>query len=256
MLRVEEGMGAFWTQSRYPCAHNDLGAQVEKALFHVLLDEGRKLGPYDRRTVIGMRIKKALTSDHVLEGADGARLTVAALIGQRPAEAAQPFQADRSGSFSIVQATFTAALAGVEGRELGVPAFRGEMEVRVQSGVLRIAGRYRKGLRWKQDRVKLQMSDVVHARIKGSLVDLWFRTGDAPAPLRRLSLELFTSEVAGDLVEWFPGATPWPHGEERVAAVSTPNAGGAQMLWLTGTAVLVVVTVLVVAVAVMGRRAY
>ena len=28
--------------------------------------EGRQVGPYDRRTIVGMRIKNTLTSDHLL----------------------------------------------------------------------------------------------------------------------------------------------------------------------------------------------
>jgi len=35
---------------------------VDQTIYHVLL-EGRKVGPYDRRTIVGMRIKKTLTSD-------------------------------------------------------------------------------------------------------------------------------------------------------------------------------------------------
>jgi hypothetical protein len=119
---------------------------VDQPLFHVLL-EGRKVGPYDRRTIVGMRIKKTLTSDHVLIGVDGTQLTVADLIG-RPAP--KPFNAERSGSFSIVHATFPASLLEVEGNGIDIPAFKGEMEARVQADVLRLAGRFRRGLGWKE----------------------------------------------------------------------------------------------------------
>jgi hypothetical protein len=223
---------------------------LDESLFHVVLD-GRKIGPYDRRTIVGMRIKKALTSDHVLIGTDGAQLTVAGLIGQRPA---QQFNADRSQSFSIVQATFAASVVHVEGKELGIPAFRDEVEVRVQGGVLRIAGRFRRGFGWKQDRVKLHMSDVVHARVKGSLVDLWLRTGEAKdAPLRRLTFELFTPQAAGELVEFLPGATPWPHEDDRVAVQREPDR---HMLWVPAIAVAVVIVVVMVLVVSLGRRVY
>lgn len=223
---------------------------MDESLFHVVLD-GRRIGPYDRRTIVGMRIKKALTSDHVLIGMDGAQLTVAGLIGHPPA---QQFNADRSQSFSVVQATFGASVVHVEGRELGIPAFKDEVEVRVQGGVLRIAGRFRRGFRWKQDRIKLQMSDVAHARVKGSLVDLWLRTSEAKdAPLRRLTLELFTPEAAGELVEFLPGATPWPHGDERVAPPPKPDR---HMLWVPAIAVAVVIVVVMVLVVSLGRRVY
>ena len=54
---------------------------MENPVYHVLLD-GRTVGPYDRRTIVGMRVKKTLGSDHVLVGADGARTTVGALVRQ------------------------------------------------------------------------------------------------------------------------------------------------------------------------------
>jgi hypothetical protein len=223
---------------------------VEEARYQVLL-EGRKVGPYDRRTIVGMRIKKTLTSEHVLIGTDGAQITVAQLIGQRPIG---DFNPDRSGSFSVVQATFSGSVIEVEGKELGVPAFKDEVEIRVQGAVLRIAGRFRKGFGWKEDRVKLPLADVVHARINGTQVDLWLRAGDG-VPLRRVTLELFTHETAGDLVEWLPGATPWPGGDAK--ANGPAQRGDGRMLWVAGgLAVVVVVVVLLVLVALLQRRVY
>jgi hypothetical protein len=188
-----------------------------------------------------MRIKKALTSDHVLIGTDGSQLTVADLIGTRPPP--KPFNPERSGGFSVVYATFAAALLAVEGKGADVPSFKGEMELRVQREVLRLAGRFRKGLGWKEDRVKLPVKDVVHARVAGSQVDLWLRT-DArkTAPLQRIALELFTPEAAGELVNWLHGATPWP---EAAAAGELPAGRSSQvLLWVAGAGVVAVVLVL------------
>jgi hypothetical protein len=228
------------------------GLQVDQTIYHVLL-EGRKVGPYDRRTIVGMRIRKTLTSDHVLVGTDGSELTVAELIGQHPAPSFSP---DRSGSFSVVQATFTAALVEVRGKGLDVPRFKDEVEARVQGGVLRIAGRFRKGLGWKEDRVKLVLQDVVHARVNGSQVDLWLRTGAATGkPLQRLTLELFTHESAGELVDWMPGATPWP---EAAARTEPAKSAAGKLLWMAGggLAVVVVVVVVLILVALSLRRVY
>jgi hypothetical protein len=182
-----------------------VGTQVDETVYHVLL-EGRPVGPYSRRTIVGMRIKQTLTSDHVLIGSDGAQLTVAALIGQR---APQPFHPERSSSFSVVQAIFSASLVEIEGRGRAIPKFRDEVQVRVQGDVLRMAGRFRKGLRWKEDRVKIPLKNVVHARVTGSQVELWLRPPGVKR-LRRIALELFTHESAAELVEWLPGATPFP----------------------------------------------
>lgn len=218
--------------------------------YHVLL-EGRKVGPYDRRTIVGMRIKSTLTSEHVLIGSGGAQLTVAELIGRPPPKS---FNADRSGRFSVVQATFTAGLLDVQGRGVSIPRFKGEVEARVQGDVLRIAGRFRHGLGWKEDRLKLVLKDVVHARVKSSQVDLWLRAARPAATMQRVSLELFTPEAAGELVDWLPVATPWPESASAEAAAK----GDKKMLLMSGMGIAVVVVVLVVlvVVALMQRRVY
>jgi hypothetical protein len=189
---------------------------VDETVYHVLL-EGRTVGPYDRRTIVGMRIKKTLTSDHVLISSEGAQLTVADLIGQRPS---QPFNPERSGGFSIVQATFSASLLEVDGPGMAIPKFKDEIQVRVQGNVLRLAGRFRKGLGWKEDRVKIVLDDVTHARVRGSQVELWLR--NAPeSRLQRVALELFTPETAGEFADWLPAATPLPEPAAAAPAVSS-----------------------------------
>lgn len=216
---------------------------MDETIYHVLLD-GRKVGPYDRRTVIGMRIKKTLTSDHVLIGTDGSQLTVGKLIGQ---PAPKPFNADRSGSFSLVHATFTASVLDIEGRGLAIPRFKGEVEARVQADVLRISGRFRHGLRWKEGRVKIPLKDVVHARVTGSQVRLWLRAAQPGLPMQRLALELFTHEAAGELVEWFHAATPWPG---PTAAGALPVRSSDKVLWAAGAGLGVAVAAIVVLVVI------
>jgi hypothetical protein len=208
---------------------------LDQTIYHVLL-EGRTVGPYDRRTIVGMRIKNALTGEDVLIGTNGARLTVADLIGRAPVA---QFNPDRSGSFSVVQATYTAGLVDRQGRGIEIPEFKGEVEVRVQGEVLRLAGRYRHGLRWKEGRVKIVLKDVVHARVNGSQTELWLRNG-ASDRLQRVTLELFTHEAAGELAEWLPGATPFP---KPVAAGSAraPAGSSAHGLWIALAAGVVVV---------------
>jgi len=222
---------------------------VDQTIYHVLL-EGRKVGPYDRRTIVGMRIKKTLTSDHVLIGTDGTQLTVGELIGQRPAK---PFNADRSGSFSLVHATFTASVMEVEGHGISIPRFKGEVEARVQADVLRIAGRFRQGLGWKEDRVKIPLKDVVHARITGSQVELGLRPAQPGARMQRMVLELFTHEAAGELADWFHDATPWPQSGD---AAARPRRADDRVLWVAGAGLagaLAVLVVLIAVAAIQGR---
>jgi hypothetical protein len=187
-----------------------------------------------------MRIKTTLTSDHVLIGANGTQTTVGELIGHRPIK---PFNADRSGSFSLVHATFAASILELEGKGVPIPSFKGEIEARVQADVLRLAGRFRHGLGWKEDRIKIPLKDVVHARVSGSRVDVWLRPAQPGARMQRLSLEMFTHEAAGELVDWFHDATPWP----------APTAAARRedkLLWLTGAGLAGAVTVIVVLIAV------
>jgi hypothetical protein len=220
---------------RYPSAVEETGT-LEEAVYYLVL-EGRQVGPYDRRTIVGMRIKGTLGSKHELVTTDGVRLTVGDIVTHRPRDELPQFQPNRSGSYSLVQATYVASLLGVDGPGPHIPAFRGEVEARVQSGTLRIAGRYRDRFTWKEDRVKLPLEAVVHARLRASVVDLWLRH-EPGGGLQRIALELFTPESAGEFVEWLPKATPWPGADSQPAAL--PRERGAHpLLW---TAVVGTVT--------------
>ena len=209
---------------------------MDDPVYHVVL-KGRKVGPYDRRTIVGMRIKKTLTSDDAVITSDGVQLTVGDLVKTRARD--NSFQPNRSGSYSLVQATYSASLLEVEGAGLAIPQFKDEIEARVQSDVLRLAGRFRQGLGWKEDRVKIPLPIIVHARVRATLVDLCLRP-EGQQDFQRMSLELFTPEAAGEFVEWQPNATPWPQANERRAAATGPR-GPHPMLWgaVVGTVVVV-----------------
>lgn len=200
---------------------------MDEPVYRVLLD-GRDVGPYDRRTIVGMRIKKALTSDHELLASDGSRLTVADLLRTRPRDPA--FQPNRTSTHSLVQATYSASILGRRGRGFPIPAFRGEVEARVQTDVLRIAGRFRQAFRWKEDRVKVPLRNIVHARVRNTHVDLWLR-GEGRRRMQQLTLELFAPEAAGEFVDWLPNATPWPGPEGRRASVGGAGAGNDWTTW-------------------------
>ncbi len=205
--------------------------------------EGGRVGPYNRRTIVGMRIKNTLTSEHIVVGDDGTERTVADLISRRPAES---FSANRSGVFSLVRATYSAALVEAERGPLEIPAFRGEIEARVQHDVLRLAGRFRSGLGWKEGRVKIALASIVHARLRGSLVDLWLRSGDSEK-LQKVALEMFTPTAAGELVEWLPDASAWPGAVDAPSNAASGKPVSHYGVWVAIAAVAtVLVTVLVV----------
>jgi hypothetical protein len=206
---------------------------LAEILYHVVL-EGRRLGPYDRRTIVGMRVRKTLTSRHVLETSQGGRLTVAELLhatlpATPPAPPEPPAASpDASGGrvgHSVIRAAHAADLLGAGAEACPLPPFQGEVEVRVQTRALRIGGRFREGPGWKEDRVKFPLADVVHARLQGSVVELGIRP-PAGECLQRLRLDLRTPEAAGELVEALPHTVPWP-GSEPLAGPSRQGRRGA-----------------------------
>jgi hypothetical protein len=214
---------------------------LDNPVYHVVL-EGRTLGPYDRRTIVGMRIKKTLTSKNVLVGTDGSRLTVGELVrGQTPVPAFEPSRGEGTPSYSVIQATHSASVLNVEGKGYAIPPFKGEVEVRVQTKVLRLAGRFRDGLAWKEDRVKFPLEDIAHARLRGSVVDLWIRTSKAGEGMQRITLEMFTPAAARELTEKLTHTAPWPGSEPLAGRPQAAASAVHPMLWaaVVGAAVLV-----------------
>lgn len=207
---------------------------MENPVYHVLL-EGRRIGPYDRRTIVGMRMKKTLTSSDVLVAGNGMQLTVADLVKRPEPDAA--FEASRSGSYSVVQAMYSAWVADTAGYGIPIPAYKGEVEVRLQTRALRISGRYRQGFGWKQDRVKIALPELAHVRLRGSMVDLALRNGDAP-PRQRLTLELFTPEAATEFAAALPAREPWP---DRLLPARGKGEAGVKLVWAAVAATALVV---------------
>jgi hypothetical protein len=200
--------------------------------YHVL-HEGRRIGPYDRRTIVGLRIKKTLTGEHQLEAGDGTRLSVADLLGTRPTPS--EFNPLRSGTFTS-RLTCSGSMIDRQRGAAKIPLFRGEIELRLQSDVLRIAGKHRHGFGVKDGRVKLPLKDIVHSRLAGSRVDLWLRNGDAARPsLQRVGLDLFSHETARELVQALPDTQPWPEPAPAPAPAASP------MLWVAAIGVTMVV---------------
>ena len=195
--------------------------KLDELLYHLLL-EGREVGPYDKRTIVGMRQKKAIGSDSVLIGPDGKRLTVEELIQGGKDQFAL------TGTFSLIKAKFEATIASWE-KHGPLPHYQGMLEVRVQEDVLRVAS--------NDDRVKIALKDVVHARAREQFADLWFR-GDGGA-LQAVSFAMGSPELAKELVKWLPGAT------RPTAAVLAAKGAPMPMGILVGVAGAVIAIVVV-----------
>jgi hypothetical protein len=222
---------------------------VDQPTYRVLL-EGRMVGPYDRKTILGMRIKQTLSSDDLLVSSEGARMTVRELVRQeQPAR----FQPGRTGGFSKVQATYAASLIDSEGTGPKMPPFKGELELRVQGDVLRLAGRYRRLLRWQEDRCKIALDEVTNTQVEGSRVDLWLRASPS-AQRPRIALDLLTPEAAAELVEWLPLAHPMPAPAPRLQPVAAAPASNAQVLGIAVTGVALVLGVMLIVLLL--RRVY
>jgi hypothetical protein len=221
---------------------------LQDSEFHVL-GEGGQVGPYDRRTIVGMRVRKVLRGSDIVVDAQGRRQEVRELVGKPRAPGA--FHPERSGSYSVVQAIHAATLVDAVGNGCcEVPPFSGELEVRVQTKALRIEGRRRDGMAFKQDRLKIALEHVVHAGVRDSRVDLGLRAEPAAAT-QRLTLDLLTPEAAREFVQALPHVTPWPAEPVR----SKPAAGrrSLALAWTGVAAVIGLVTAVLLLVWVLTR---
>ena len=225
--------------------------------YHVVL-EGQRVGPYDRRTIVGMRIKQTLSSSDVLVASDGTELSVADLLGKRSESTGSSppagFNPSHSGTFSLAQATYSASLIGVSGRGLAIPDFRGEMEVRVHSDVLRLAGRVRRLMDARETRVKIPLGLIRQAQAQGSRVDLWLRPSMAvvvtpDTPLQRVSLDMFSLESARELLALLP-SVPGPDAAQSQAA----NMPATRALITWGGLIAVLLVIVVVVLTLLFRR--
>lgn len=217
---------------------------AESSPNYFLMLDGRRVGPYDVKTIVGMRIKKTLASDQVLVDPQGTRLTVGELVARHRT---RKFEPQQSGSMSLVLAAFTGRLVVHKADGVAIPAFRGPMEVRVQLDGLRLAGRFRQGLRWKEDRVKIPMAAVQHARNVGPRVDLWLKPeGADQTALRRLSVLLESTDEALDMLDKLTSATPPPPSLHEPVTHS-PLSGHLVWLAVIGVAVVLLMVGLVLA---------
>jgi hypothetical protein len=132
---------------------------------YLILLPDKQVGPFDRRTIIGMRIKKLLDNNAPLRRSDGLGLTVAQLMMDRfeMADAQGPSAAEGVMASGLLP-TFAVDFGG-NWCSAGAMGFVGKGELRFQGDVLRISG-LRKGPLFssRQDRVKLPMAAITSAK--------------------------------------------------------------------------------------------
>jgi hypothetical protein len=133
-------------------------------LYHLLVGE-RQLGPYDRKTIVGMRIKNLIDDLSQVKRSDGHHMTVAQLLADRfemadadslrkqavspPASGIWPvFLMDCGGSFM----------------KPGALGFIGKGELRFQGDHLRLTANRKTGfVSVKTERIKLQLVSISSA---------------------------------------------------------------------------------------------
>lgn len=139
--------------------------------YFVMVD-GQKLGPFDQRTITGMRVKKILTDDQKVYHQNGLITTVRELVGASAATGR--FETSSPLSTGIMYPKFIVHFMRPAGSPYGQEHFVGDGELRVQPDVLRVAGQIRPGL-WKklQDhRVKVPRDHVTWVRRIEHVVEL------------------------------------------------------------------------------------
>jgi hypothetical protein len=97
---------------------------------------------------------------------------------------------------------------------------------------------------WKEDRVKFPLVDIAHARLRGTVVDLWVR-GSA-RNMQRLSLDLLTREAAGELAESLPHTAPYPGSEPLAGRTGASTSAIHPMLWASLVGAVLVVGIVIV----------
>jgi hypothetical protein len=132
--------------------------------YHLLVGD-RQLGPYDRRTVVGMRIKKLIDNELQVKRSDGHNMTVAQLLADRfeMADAASLHKQAASPPASGFWPAFLMDCGGSMFKP-GALGFIGKGELRFQGDHLRITANRKTGLvSSKTERVKLLLVSISSA---------------------------------------------------------------------------------------------
>jgi hypothetical protein len=193
---------------------------------------GARVGPYDKRTVVGMRIKKLLHNDQMLISDSGAQISVGDLVHRRT----RPEQSTPSvapDSVSNLMPTFTVSHVVPLDYIASAHDLRGLGEVRLQFDVLRVVGPVRKGFSEKDARIKIELERIVNIHLNGDRVDMLLLGIDGPGtPLQTFAMEFMDGGKAREFQSALPNRVktlPWPKPPARI--------GRKVMIW-TGFALV------------------
>ncbi len=143
--------------------------------YHLLVGD-RQLGPYDRKTIVGMRIKKLIDNNLQVLRSDSHEMTVAQLLADRfemaDAESLQAHAA--SPPASGIWPTFLMNCGGSLMKP-GAFGFIGKGELRFQGDFLRLTANRKSGfIATRQERSKVPLTAIIsasqHAKLANVLV--------------------------------------------------------------------------------------
>jgi hypothetical protein len=177
--------------------------------YYVMVD-GQKLGPFDKRTITGMRIKKILTNEHKVHQENGPITTVFQLLGGNLSSSR--FQVSSPLSSGVVFPRFAVRFLIPPTDVYSDEHFVGAGELRVQPDVLRIAGQVQAGVFGKprDHRIKVPREHVCVTKHTGRLVLLEAQSVPGRPHKSVFSLEFETEVLSKAFCDFMaePGMSP------------------------------------------------
>lgn len=172
-----------------------------------LLLENKQVGPFDRRTIVGMRINKLIPKETSILRSDGLLMTAAQLLADRN-EQADPHTGQLAcapiAMASVQWPTFLVNFGGNFGGILGAGAlgFVGRGELRFQSDSLRLSGQRKSGLlRSAQDRVKIAIADIAAVNAQASAAHITLRANHPLVAQRKSPVIKIVMDSPGEVAE-------------------------------------------------------
>jgi hypothetical protein len=147
-----------------------------------LFVNGKALGPYERRTLIGMRVKGAITNDQLILREDGLELTIADLMDRR--DETKPALLDLPDTVNGFSSSELAAPStgmwprfnvyfGGDAAHPGACGFIGEGHITYYGDVLRLSGRRKKN----KEHENLPMASILSSMADGYSLELYLVRG-------------------------------------------------------------------------------
>jgi hypothetical protein len=147
---------------------------------YYVVAEDQMLGPFDKRTITGMRVRKTLFNDSLICDSQGNYTTVVELLGNPLPLGPSSGGSDTSGSY---HPHFAVTLLKPHVRDYAGLELRGEGEVRILSDVVRVAASVKRSL-WGK-------AEPERVRVPHWHLELWFDSDEVQ--IRRGSQRVFRS---------------------------------------------------------------